>query len=288
LVHLSYNTDTNMMMLSVYGESEEKASEVCDFFVNRIATVCAESIQPLYPHELLKVSQNVYMGPTDSLQESWSEKATNMATYQGAVTRGEEALLELEQQGEPIQPGMHLGRMAAIGFVLLAFLMVAIYTIKYLAGGRLHDSREMVNRYGLFVFSEADHTRARRPGKGIDGLIEKWEFGKSRVDARQACRMAATLVDSKVSGNALMLVSTRPSENTVSLLQKALENELGARVGKIVDMGDFLNNEGAARLADGADVLIVEEKYESRTERMRRAAEILSLQHVNVLGAVLL
>jgi ribonuclease BN (tRNA processing enzyme) len=53
-------------------------------------------------------------------------------------------------------------------------------------------------------------------------------------------------------------------------------------------MGDFLSNEDAARLANGADLLIVEEKYESSTDRMRREAEILSLQSVNVLGSVVL
>jgi ribonuclease BN (tRNA processing enzyme) len=146
----------------------------------------------------------------------------------------------------------------------------------------------MVNRYGLFVFAEADHSRARRPGKGIDALIEKWEFGKSRINASQACQQAASLLASKVTGNTLVLVSTRPSENSVKPMQKALENVLGSKAGKIVDMGDFLSNEDAARLANGADLLIVEEKYESSTDRMRREAEILSLQSVNVLGSVVL
>lgn len=288
LVRLAFNTDTNIMTLYTYGKNEENAKEISDFFANRISTVCAEPIQALYPHELLMVSLTYYTGPADSVQESWNESATNMVSYQTAITKGEETLLELEQQGEPVKPGMHLGRMAAIGFVLFAFMMVAIYTVKYLAGGRLHDSREMVNRYGLFVFAEADHSRARRPGKGIDALIEKWEFGKSRIDAQQACGQAAILMASKVSGNTLLLVSTRPSEKSVKPLHNALEKELGAKAGRIVEMGDFLSSEDAVSLADGADLLIVEEKYESRTERMRREAEILSLQHVNVLGTVVL
>lgn len=288
LVRLGFNTDTNMMTLAAYGVSEEKANEVADFFADRMMTVCAAPIQALYPHDLTLVSRTVSIGPSDSIQESWSESAANMASYQTSISKGEETLFELQQQGEPGMPGMHLGRMAAIGFVLFAFLMVAIYAIKYLANGRLHDSREMVNRYGLFVFAEADHSRARRPGKGIDALIEKWEFGKSRINASQACQQAASLLASKVTGNTLVLVSTRPSENSVKPMQKALENVLGSKAGKIVHMGDFLSNEDAARLANGADLLIVEEKYESSTDRMRREAEILSLQSVNVLGSVVL
>ena len=45
---------------------------------------------------------------------------------------------------EPAEPGMHLGRMAAIGFVLFAFLTVLVHAIRYLAGGTRTKARFFV------------------------------------------------------------------------------------------------------------------------------------------------
>ena len=145
----------------------------------------------------------------------------------------------------------------------------------------------MTQRYGLFVFAEADHSRARHPGKGIDALIEKWEFGKKRVGVDQACHQAATLLAGSVSGGALVLAGTRASKR-FDQLQKTLEAELKGDVRQIVPVADFLQSDQAGRLPEGADLLIVEEKYESRTDQIHREAEILSMQRANVLGTVIL
>jgi hypothetical protein len=58
--------------------------------------------------------------------------------------------------------------------------------------------------------------------------------------------------------------------------------------GQIIAVTDFLQSEQAGRLPGGADLLIVEEKYESRTDQIQREAEILSMQRANVLGSVIL
>lgn len=288
LVRLSTNIETNIMTLSIYAETDEKLKEISDFFVNRLLTVCAEPIQAVYPHEVVMISDTVNTGLSDAMQQAWIRNSTNIDTYQTAIDDAEEALAALEKQGRPVAPGMHLGRMAAIGFVLFAFLTVVIWSVKYLAGGRLHDGKEMSQRYGLFVFAEADHSRARRPGKGIDGLIEKWEFGKARKDAAAAGREAADLLAGAVKGGAaLALVSTRSSDS-IEQLKKTLAAELGGRVGQVVCLSDFPQTDGAKRLPEGAQLVIVEEKYESRNDRIRRAAEILAMQRADVLGSVVL
>lgn len=287
VVRISINADTNIMTMVIYSESEEKLKEIGEYFVDRLTTVCAKPIQAIYPHELVMVSDTLNVGPSDSVQQTWAKNATDMANYKEAISEAEEALYDLEKQGKPIMPGKHIGRMAVIGFVVFAFLAVLLWAVRYLAGGRLHDGKEMTQRYGLFVFAEADHSRARHPGKGIDALIEKWEFGKKRVGVDQACHQAATLLAGSVSGGALVLAGTRASKR-FDQLQKTLEAELKGDVRQIVPVADFLQSDQAGRLPEGADLLIVEEKYESRTDQIHREAEILSMQRANVLGTVIL
>jgi hypothetical protein len=67
-------------------------------------------------------------------------------------------------------------KFAAIGFIVGAFLLVAIYAVKYIMSGVLHSGSELSERYGLPVYGEFAKSRARRPGKGLDKLFEKWEF----------------------------------------------------------------------------------------------------------------
>jgi len=103
----------------------------------------------------------------------------------------------------------------------------------------------------------------------------------------QACHQAATLLAGSVSGGALVLAGTRASKR-FDQLQKTLEAELKGDVRQIVPVADFLQSDQAGRLPEGADLLIVEEKYESRTDQIHREAEILSMQRANVLGTVIL
>ena len=288
VVNATPEVETNLLVLKVLSDSEDKAKAAIEYFDNRLNTTCAEKIQPLYPHELKAISDSVVMSPDDTLAKKQQEKILNMQTYQTAIQDAENALHDLKQKGEPSAPGMHLGRMAALGFVLFAFLMVAYISVKYLAGGRLHDGTEMTRRYGLFIFGEADHSRARRPGKGIDRLIENWEFGKSQKDAAQTGRQAATLLANCLSkGNALILVSTRPSEK-LTALQETLESELKAQDIRIGCKADFLGDSRLSPVSESTSLLVVEEKYESRTEKIRREAEILSLQDAKTIGAIVL
>ena len=287
LVRIGVNTDTNIMTIVIYGDSQEKLKEIGAFFVNHLLTVCAKPIQALYPHELVQISNTINVGPSDSVQQTWSKNATDMANYKEAISEAEAAIYDLEKQGDPVMPGKHIGRMAAIGFVVFAFLTVLLWSVRYLTGGQLHDGKEMTQRYGLFVYAEADHSRARRPGKGIDALIEKWEFGKKRVGVDQACHQATTLLAGAVSCSTLVLVGTRASKG-FDQLKKTLEANLKGDARQIVAVADFLQSEQAGRLPEGADLLIVEEKYESRTDQIQREAEILSMQRANVLGSVIL
>ena len=280
--------DTNLLVLKILCASEDEAKAAIEYFDNRINTVCADKIQPLYPHELKVIGDSVVMSPDETLIKKQQEKILNMQTYQTSIQDAENALHDLKQKGEPTAPGMHLGRMAFFGFVLFAFLMVAYLSVKYLAGGRLHDGTEMTRRYGLFVFGEADHSRARRPGKGIDRLIENWEFGKSKKDAAQTGHQAATLLSNCLSnGNSLILVSTRPSDK-LAALQKTLESELKAQDIQIGCKADFLGDSHLPPLSESTNLLIVEEKYESRTEVIRREVEILSMQDAKTIGAIIL
>lgn len=180
-----------------------------------------------------------------------------------------------------------IGTRAAIGFALMLVLMAVYHAVRYLTGERLRDSAEMTRRYGLLVFEDAPHSRARRPGKGIDGLIERLEFGK-KLDRAGVGRQAALLLGKAVpEGSSLALVSTRPEEK-LGQVRGALAEALRAKDIQVICTADSLREDRMAGIPDGAKLVVVEEKHESKIAGITREAELVSMLRQDAVGSILL
>lgn len=176
---------------------------------------------------------------------------------------------------------------AVIGFALMLLLTAVFHAVRYLTGERLRDSAEMTRRYGLLVFEDAPHSRARRPGRGLDGLIERLEFGK-KIDRAGVGRQAALLLGKAVpEGSSLALVSTRPGEK-LGQLCGALTEALRAKDIQVICAAECLREDRMAGIPEGAKLVVVEEKHESRIAGITREAELVSMLKQEAIGSILL
>lgn len=287
LVDISTNFDMNTILVRIVGSDSDVVAKQMDYFVNRMLTDGAERAQTVGKHQLILVNEDMVLQSDSDL--SAKQEATNkkLGEWQLALQENRQLLNALEQQDEPKAPGEHLVRYAVIGWLVGAVLVAGIYLVRYATRGRLHTGRELADHYGLSSFGQLCHSRARRPGKGIDRWIEKWEFKRAQTDREAILDGAAALLRERCADKRVVLAGTVTADKLAPVAEG-----LRARLGDAVRLDtqpDFLNDSGAIAAADGADaVLLVEEKEVSHTSDIGREVEMLGIGRAAVEGFFLI
>lgn len=287
LVIILPNKEANTITINVVGESEEKVQKAISYLDNRIQIICQEKAQLTAAHSILKITDEVYQTTSTMLNTKQEEINKKLEDYQKKVQENKLIYNKLQlKSSEPKKPGTHIIRYAVIGAVIFGILMVAVYAIQYIMSGTLHTAGELTECYELPLYGSLPHSRAKRPGKGIDKILEKWEFGNELEDTSELFVSIATVIRENCKTNKILLtgtVSEKLLDNVKERLGKESENL------KLEIQPDFLHNKHAIIASkEVQEVLWVEEKYETRIKDVDRMAEVLYINSTNVLGCILL
>ena len=285
LVSVSTDAASNTLSISVIGANEADVLRQLAYFDNRLHEVCTPKAQAVAAHTLTLLDEDVRSRIDGDLSSVQNILNNQILEWQDALKEQREVLNDLEDKPEPGKP-VGIKKNAAIGFILGAFLLAAIHAIKYILENRVHSSGELSEHFDLPVYGEFRKSRARRPGKGIDKLIEKWEFSHASSDEAVTNGIVALLRE-RHSGKRVLMAGTVSEEKLEALVRK-LQTELEASV-RLDSAGNFLVNSGAIADASEADtVVLVEEKHVSRSQDINREAELLTMGSANVTGCVLI
>ncbi len=283
LVSVGSDAASNTITISVIAGSEEDVNRQLDYFDNRLNTVCAPKAQAVEAHTLTLIDEDVRSRIDDNLSARQDEINKQILDWQTSLKEQRETLNELEDKKEPKKP-VGIKKFAAIGFIIGAFLLTAIYAVKYIMSGLLHSGSELSEHYCLPVYGEFAKSRARHPGKGLDKLFEKWEFKHASSDDAVVEEIVAILRE-RHNGKRVLLTGTVSGDKLNNLSQK-LQSRLEDAV-RVEAEGDFLTNNAAIAGASEADaVVMVEEKHASRLNNIEREAELLIMSSANVSGCV--
>lgn len=287
LVKIEPDESANSFTVSVLGLDADTVSKQLDYFVERLTTVCAPTAQQVYAHTLIPLSEDVVCTTDINLSASQDEINQQVLKWQESLREQRETLNRLQEQGAPAAPGMHLLRYAAIGVILGAVLLACFYVAKYILGSRLMISREMTARFALPVYGEFVHSRARRPGKGLDKLIEKWEFMHEITDPSAVNRTIAALLSEKYGGKRVLLTGT-VSDARLNAFADDLKKALNGACAIVAKGGLPVDPGAIACVKDTDAVLLVEEKFASRLSDINRAGQMLLIGDANVAGCIVL
>ena len=283
LVSVGGDAASNTITVSVIGDTQENVVRQLDYFDNRLNTVSAAKAQAVEAHTLTLMDEDVRSRIDGGLSAKQDEINKQILDWQEALKEQREILNDLEDKEEPKKP-VGIKKFAAIGFIVGAFLLAAIYAVKYIMSGVLHSGSELSERYGLPVYGEFAKSRARRPGKGLDKLFEKWEFKHASSEDTVVEEIVAMLRE-RHNGKCVLLTGTVSGDKLNNLSQK-LQSKLEGAVGLATE-GDFLTNNAAIADASEADaVVMVEEKHASRLNSIEREAELLIMGSANVSGCI--
>ncbi|MBR1820717.1 MAG: hypothetical protein IJ769_03755 [Clostridia bacterium] len=285
LVGIWADNAANTISVQVIGEDRDLVVEQLDYFIDRLMNVAGPMAQEVGAHTLVLMNEDILSRTDGNLSAQQDEINQQIIEWQEALKEQRETLNTLEDESEPAPPGMHIKRFAVIGFIFGAFLFAAIHAIRYITSDKLRYGGELAERYSIPLYGELTKSRARRRGKGVDKLIEKWEFKHAITDSEILYGGIAALMKERCASKRVLLTGTVSEQALVKL-----RDELGRRLGDACAVnarGDLLRNADAISEAKQADaVILVEEKYASRTADIERAAELLEISEANVNGYI--
>ena len=274
----------NAFLVTVYAADRE-AAEKGLAYVSRKVEEAGKRAQEIAPHTLQTAAEGVSRALFPSgFEETQYFVYEDVARHESKVRSASKALFNAEES-MPVKPGNPAVRWAIAGAVLGLLAMILAYVTAYAQRSKLKEGSEISEQYGIPLFGELNRSGARRPGKGLDGLIEKMEFRKDLKTDDAVYDNAAALLQ-KACGKCSLLLAGTVREEVLSGVKAELSKRLGDDVVLAICPG-FPAESGSAENACNAEfVLWVEKKHISRSKEIRRAAEVLEAAGANVIGTL--
>ena len=287
LVDIWSDNASNTLTVQVIGNDREKVLQQLDYFVQRMEGYCFERAQIVGKHTLTCVNEDVRTRVDGELSEKQNEFNKTIKAYQDAVRDNQEVLNELEEGEEPVRPGAHIVKYAVIGFILAAFLLAVVYASHYIMESKVRSSSELTNRYGIPVYAELVHTRARNSGRGFDGLLEAFENKNKKTDNEMIIGNLEALMVEKHGGQAVLLTGSLSASKYEQLYQR-LKKDIGNTVDIRMKADFLVDSRVFSDIKKVESVILVEEKHVSCLRDLDREGSILDILNVNVIGCILL
>ena len=288
IVSCSSVSDTGTFRIHTYGTTKEMAEEGRQFFEDVILNASKGDIQQMGGHRLVRLSTYTRQIVSSDIESKQASVAKSIVTYQNAITNNNTSISKAPTAADTGKvKKKNLKLYIPAGFVLGLLAMACLYAVLYLFSGRLRSGDELKERFGLSVFGEFNHSRARRSGKGLDGFFERREFRRGGTEDAVVVNNLCALLRERGDGGTILLAGTIP-DGRVSELGARLKETLGDGV-RLETAGNFLRNSAAiAEAGKASAVILAEEKYVSETDGIRRALEVLAISKTPVIGAIVL
>ena len=292
LVTTITKTEDNTVTVYVLGDTKEMAQNGISLLHQQMEKLATGKAQTDVKYQLVLASENISRGITKELSgiidlaDKQQALAKTTEENQETLQKARQKLDKLEADGEPKEPGYHLVKMAVIGFILGAIILMFIYAIHYVLDGRLHNSRDISERYKLPIFGEFATSGRIHSNKGLDRLLTRCELGKEALTDDVIYDNISALINKKKEDRNILIVSTLPAEK-VKTVKDALEKRLlDKQIGAQADLTH--NSEAISKASEADAVIIVEAKNISRMKDIDRMAENLIISEAKVIGAIML
>lgn len=287
LVKITADANTNTIALQVIGPDRETVEKQMDYFVDRLENRTARTAQAVAAHALVLMSENTVVRTDPNLSAKQEKLSTDTAAYQLALQENRQTLNQLQDKGEPAEPGDHIKRNAAIGFVGGAALLAVVYAMMYLLNGRLRVAEDLTCRYDLPIYGDFAAHRARRPGFFVDKWLDGLEFRGRVIEPDVIAMNVCALLKENYSGKRVLLAGAMDGDRLKPLYDRLCRGVDGAVALEMAP--DFLRSgEAVGRAGEVDGVLLAVEKYRDGIGDIDRMAETLNIAGAKVAGCVAL
>ena len=283
VVTIGADSEENTFRVTVAASTKEMAEKGMAYAAQKIDEA-QKSAQEIGQHTLLAVNEGVSRQILPDLTEKKKTLNDTIAKYMDKVKTLEKNLTGAVEN-KPLQPGDPVIRGVLTGAGLGLLAMIGLYLITLVLRGKLKRGDELTEQYNVPLFGEMNRSGARKPGKGIDGLLERMESGKTQKTEEQVYDNAAALVRENAGEGTLLLAGTVGTD-VLDRVKAEMAKRLGGNTC-IGTLADFPAGSGAVEEVNRAGaVLWVEEKNVSRNDGIRKAAEVFENTGAAVIGTL--
>ena len=317
LIYTQVDYQSKLFHITVVGDDKQQVQSISDAIVQGLQNASAQMNASVASHRLELLSSYVgndadtsipigmipeagantsdasYQTSIEELQKSYTSTITDMQTQ---LLDCNNQLSELEEPEPPVgtsrtsvlKEGIKYG---IIGFIAGAFVLAFVYALQYLLCGKLMDSDELNDRYGILLLGDYHaplHAHVNRIDRWIDrmsGITEDKRFVES-VYALSAANIMAQVGGEK--NPKLLLMGNAKSED-FDAAATALSEKLCSSGIDVIVAGNV--NESASaieKLQQAEQVVLIEQRGASRQQDIQK--ELLTLRKLEkrIIGAIVL
>lgn len=289
LVTWTISTATNSFTISVIGTDEQQVKTMLDYYMGKIEGSINEKINSEVKHKLTGANNMAYMRIDSELVEYQKSVDDRIISLRNSVSRANTDKAALTEPVEPVDITQHRGfaKYAVIGLVAGVAVAVCVYAVRYTMNGKLRCDDELQMLYDIPIYGIVSNSITRKPGKGIDKLIEKARNRRIKTDRDIIYGQMASMISKNYDSKKVLIVSTSSSEEVKSLYD-ALKNITGNRISLRLEQ-DFLAKKESLEEACKADAVLVAEVRDcSNMDEIERMGDMLSIAGCDVSGCVIL
>ncbi len=317
LMYTQMDYQSKLLRITVLGEDEQQVQSISDAIVQGLQNASEQMNASVAAHRLELVSSYVGndaetsipigMIPEDAAISSDVSCQTSIEelqkSYTNAITDMQDQLLECNNQlselKEPTAPEANTRasvmkegvKYGVIGFIVGALFVGFAYALQYLACGKLMNSDELNDRYGILLLGDyyaPMHAQPNRIDRWIDrlhGITEKKQSLES-VYALSASNMKAQ-VSAEKDPKLLLLGNAKTQDFEAAA--NALTEKLSTSGIDLIVAGNI--NESASaieKLQEAEQVVLIEQRGASRQQAIEKELRTLRKLGKKIVGAIVL
>ena len=317
LMYTQMDYQSKLLRITVLGEDEQQVQSISDAIVQGLQNASEQMNASVAAHRLELVSSYVGndaetsipigMIPEDAAISSDVSCQTSIEelqkSYTNAITDMQDQLLECNNQlselKEPTAPEANTRasvmkegvKYGVIGFIVGALFVGFAYALQYLACGKLMNSDELNDRYGILLLGDyyaPMHAQPNRIDRWIDrlhGITEKKQSLES-VYALSASNMKAQ-VSAEKDPKLLLLGNAKTQDFEAAA--NALTEKLSTSGIDLIVAGNI--NESASaieKLQEAEQVGLIEQRGASRQQAIEKELRTLRKLGKKIVGAIVL
>ena len=247
----------------------------------------------MIPEAGANTSDASYQTSIEELQKSYTNSITDM---QNQLLDCNNQLSELEKpeppvgasRGSALKEGIKYG---IIGFIAGAFALAVAYALQYLLCGKLMDSDELNDRYGILLLGDY-HAPLHANPNGIDRCIDRMNGiteDKRSVESVYALSAANIMAQVGAEKNPKLLLMGNAKSGDFDAAATALSEKLCSSGIDVIVAGNV--NESASaieKLQQAEQIVLIEQRDASRQQDIQK--ELLTLRKLEkkIVGAIVL